>query len=404
MARLMAPFEPYEPTPRIAVGVSGGADSMALAILIQDWAAARGGSVVALVVDHGLRNGSAVEVRRVGSWLEALGLEHQVLTWRGTKPRTGRQAAARAARYDLLCGWCRRHGVLHLAIGHHMEDQAETLLLRLGRGSGLDGLAGMPVLRELAGLRLLRPFLPVPKARLEATLRSRGRCWIEDPGNRDPAFARVRLRQFRPELDALGLTVPRLVAAAGHLGLARAALERSVTSVLARAAALEPAGYAWLEPEPRLERLQRLYGRLEQGLERGATLGGCRILPLRGRVLVVREPAAAPVVPVRPGDRLRWDGRFDVAVGRDTEGEAESLVLGPLGAADWATLSGAPHGGRAKRVPAAAGAALPALSDRQGPIAVPHLGYGRGSRGGAALRKCDFAPENALVGPRFTVA
>jgi tRNA(Ile)-lysidine synthase len=321
--------------------------------------------------------------------------------------------------------------VLHLAIGHHMEDQAETLLLRLGRGSGLDGLAGMPVLRELAGLRLLRPFLPVPKARLEATLRSRGRCWIEDPGNRDPAFARVRLRQFRPELDALGLTVPRLVAAAGHLGLARAALERSVTSVLARAAALEPAGYAWLEPEPlvgagtavgtralarvlmavggggyapRLERLQRLYGRLEQGLERGATLGGCRILPLRGRVLVVREPAAAPVVPVRPGDRLRWDGRFDVAVGRDTEGEAESLVLGPLGAADWATLSGAPHGGRAKRVPAAAGAALPALSDRQGPIAVPHLGYGRGSRGGAALRKCDFAPENALVGPRFTVA
>ena len=431
MARLMAPFDPFEPVPRVAVGVSGGADSLTLALLLQAWAAARGGSAVALIVDHGLRAGSAADARQVAAWLDALSLEHHLLSWRGTKPRSNQQAAARAARYALLSGWCRRHGVLHLATGHHRDDQAETLLLRLGRGSGLDGLAGMPAVRELAGLRLLRPLLTVPKARLEATLRARRCTWIEDPGNRNPAYARTRLRRLRPELDTLGLTATRLAGAAEHLGRARAALERAVASLLAGAVAVDPSGYAWLEPEllagagpetgqralarvltaiggggyaPRLERLSRLYDRLGTGLGRGATLAGCRILPRRGRLLIVREPAAAAAVAVEPGAQLRWDGRFEVVLAREAGGARGSLVLGPLGEPGWAGISGSVDPARADVIPAAARAGLPTLSDRQGLLIVPHLGYRRVPEEAPALKKCRFVPECALTGSRFTVA
>jgi tRNA(Ile)-lysidine synthase len=271
----------------------------------------------------------------------------------------------------------------------------------------------------------------VPKARLEATLLARSLPWVEDPSNQDPAYARSRLRRLRPELDALGLTAPCLAATAGQLGYARAARERRVASVLARAAALDVAGYAWLDPAPllsadadigeralarvllavggggyapRLERLRRLYGRLAKGLGRGATLGGCRILPRRNRLLIVREPAAAPSVPVRPGEKLRWDSRFDIAVSRRAGRAAGALVLAPLGEAGWDALSRASGGARSGIVPAAAGAGLPALSDRRGLLSVPHLGYGRGPEAGPALIKCTFAPENPLAGPRFTVA
>ncbi len=432
MGSLMAPFEPFEPAPRIAVALSGGADSMALTVLLKDWANTRKSSITGLIVDHGLRPGSAAEARQTASWLQALGLDSHILTWRGPKPRSGRQAAARAARYDLLCAWCRRHGVLHLATGHHQDDQAETLLLRLGRSSGLSGLAGMPPVRELESLRLLRPLLPISRARLEATLRARGLCWIEDPANRDAAYTRARLRLLRPGLDALGLTAPRLAAAAGQLGRARRSLERRVASVLASAVVPDPAGFAWLEPArllsvdpeageralarvlmavggtayaPRLERLRRLYARLAKGLGRGATLGGCRIVPRRGRLLVAREPTAAPSVPVRPGERLRWDARFDVVVGRSAARARGPLVLAALGERGWAELSGGLLTGDSSRnVPAVAAVGLPALSDRHGLLSVPQLGYGRGPDGGAALKKCDFAPENPLVGPRFTVA
>ena len=190
---LMAPLGPFEPAPHVAVAVSGGADSLSLALLLRDWAAEQGGRVTALVVDHGLRPGSAAEARRVRRQLTGLGLAAKCLTWPGPAPQSNRQALARAARYRLMADWCRRQSVLHLALAHHLDDQAETLLLRLGRGSGLDGLAAMPPLRELPEVRLLRPLLPVPKARLVAGLRTAGLTWVEDPSNRDPSHARVRL-------------------------------------------------------------------------------------------------------------------------------------------------------------------------------------------------------------------
>lgn len=431
LKRLMARFAPFEPAPLVAIAVSGGADSMALAALLNSWAAELGGEAIALVVDHGLRRDSAAEARQVGQWLGGLGLRHHLLSWQGPKPRGNRQAAARAARYRLLAEWCREHSVLHLATAHHLDDQAETFLLRLGRGSGLEGLAAMASLREMPDLRLLRPLLAVPKARLQATVRSRGVPWVEDPSNQDPAFARSHLRALRPALAAQGLEPAKLAATARHLGWARSALEGAVAALLAKCVTIDPAGFAWLEPgplttaaketgmralgrvlltvgggaySPRILRLSRLYRHIGEEKFTGATLAGCRVLPRRGRLLIAREAARAPVAIVRPGARLRWDGRFEVEITRQAGQTAESRQLAPLGEAGWREISRSPDLVNAKAVPAAARAALPALWDGYGVLAVPHLGFLRTGGGPAFFEKCRFAPNRALTDARFTVA
>ena len=429
---LMAGLGPYEPAAHLAVAVSGGADSTALAFLVSDWALARGGQATALVVDHGLRADSAAEARATAKVLLDQGLRARVLRSHGPKPQANVQAAARAARYRLLTEWCRRHGVLHLALGHHRDDQAETLLLRLGRGSGLDGLAAMAPVVELAEVRLLRPLLEVPRADLEATLRARGVAWIEDPSNRDRSHGRVRMRQLKDALAAEGLTAARLAATAGHLARARAALECAVADLLARSAKPDPAGVLWLKTEvfaaapqevrlralarsltmvggadyaPRLASLTRLDGRILAGLARAATLGGCRILPRKGGLLLVREPAAAQPVPVAPGQRLTWDGRFDMRLRRARPSESNGkLTLGPLGTAGWGNLAGKSAKNRQNTIPAAAGPAIPALFDRRGLLEAPLLGYRHGGEGSNILQICRFSPQNALASSRFTVA
>ncbi len=443
-AALMAPLGPFEDNPRIAAAVSGGADSLALALLLHDWARPLGGRVTALTVDHGLRPEAAAEARFVARTLKPLGLAQQTLRWRGVKPEANVSAMARRLRYDLLSRCCARRGVLHLALGHHLDDQAETFLLRLGRGSGLDGLAAMAPIVELPALRLLRPLLGLPKARLEATLRARGLSWVEDPTNRDPAQARARLRRLLPGLAREGLTAARLAATARHLGRARCALEHELARLLVRAVTLDPAGFAWLDPAPlaaapaelgrralarilttvggaeygpRLASLERLHGRISAGLTAGATLGGCRVLPRRGRLLVVREARNLPVARLHAGQKLLWDGRFEVALSRaggraggrvGGHGAAVELELGPLGGSGWtevraAAPAAAPAAAMA-RIPAPARASLPALRDGRGVLAVPQLGYQRPESAAVGLRFCRFRPRNPLIFSAFTVA
>ena len=436
-ALLMEGLGPFEPEPAIAVGVSGGADSLALALLLNDWLADRGGSLLALTVDHGLRRGSAEEAAEVGALLRRLGIAQEILCWRGEKPSASRQAAAREARYALMTRACEKRGILHLALAHHQEDQAETFLLRLGRGSGLDGLAAMAPLSETAGLRLLRPLLTVPKARLEESLRQRHIAWAEDPSNEDAAFARVRLRRLLPDLAREGLTPGRVGTASRHLGRARAALETDVAALLARAARPHPAGFVVLSPAtlatapgevslralarclmivggaaytPRLDRLERLHGQLAAGLKRGVTLGGCRILAQDDGWLIVREAGRCAEEALSPGEHLLWDGRFELSLGRRRSAalgvKSGKLTVGALGTAGWRRLLAelSPSKSRlARLVPPAARAALPALSDRKGLVAVPLLGYFRDGTAAKRLIRCRFAPTNGLTGAAFTV-
>ncbi|MEQ8354679.1 MAG: tRNA lysidine(34) synthetase TilS [Kiloniellaceae bacterium] len=432
--RLMALVGPFEPQPHVAAAVSGGPDSLALAVLLQDWLAARGGRLTVFTVDHRLRQDSAAEAVWVGRVMKQRGIPHHTLRWRGVKPAAPRQAAARAARYDLLLKACETRGIFHLVFAHHLEDQAETFLLRLGRGSGLDGLAAMPAVSETSGLRLLRPLLGLPKARLRATLEAAGLTWVEDPSNDDGAFARVRLRRLLPDLAGHGMTPARLGHATENLGRARAALEADVAAALARAVRTDPAGFLLLDPAalaresdevslralarclmaaggcdytPRLERLARLHRLLRGGLAGGATLGGCRILPCEARWLVVREAGRTSPAALRPGGSLLWDGRFRVRLARGQGAGGEDMTVGPLGRDGWrglvAALKAAGIEGRAVRLPAAARGALPALRDRQGLAAVPPVGYFRDESTAKRLKECRFAPTNGLTNPAFTV-
>jgi tRNA(Ile)-lysidine synthase len=194
-ALLMAPFAPFELRPLLAVAVSGGRDSLALALLAEEWASVRQGRVQALIVDHGLRPASAKETVVTRQRLASLGIAAEILVWSGAKPTSGVQEAARQARYRLLFDACRRHGILHLLMAHHADDQAETVAMRAARNSGPDGLAGMAALVEHRDVRLLRPLLSTSRAQLTATLEARGVGWIDDPSNADRRFERVRVRQ-----------------------------------------------------------------------------------------------------------------------------------------------------------------------------------------------------------------
>ncbi len=425
---LMAGVGPFEGRPHLACAVSGGADSMALALFAQRWAAGRGGRVTALSVDHGLRRESADEARRVGEWLRPLGIAHHVLAWPGAKPATGVQRAARDARYALLGRWCRDNGVLHLLLGHTRDDQAETLLLRLGAGSGADGLAAMAAVRETPDVRLLRPLLGVSGASLRAALSEHGQPWIEDPSNRDDRFARVRVRRAIAEG---GLAPAELARAAGRFGRVRWAMEGAASALLAEAARVHPAGFARLRlaplaeaPDevslralartiaavggrpyaPRQDRLERLHGRLLGGAFAkggGATLGGCRLVAELGALLVCRETRGIPEpIPATPGLDLSWDRRFAVRISA-AGGRPRRPRLAALGGDGWRdvldrrpALAGVP-------LPAAVRPSLPALIDDAGVAAVPHLGYRRADAGGVGFAEIRFSPPNPLASTGF---
>ncbi|MDP2620833.1 MAG: tRNA lysidine(34) synthetase TilS [Hyphomicrobiales bacterium] len=361
-------FAALSASPRLAVAVSGGADSTALMLLLARWkkTGAGGPELSVFTVDHGLRAGSRKEAESVGEWALALGLAHEILTWRGDKPKSNIQAAARAARYRLLAEACHRDGIAALVSAHHRDDQAETFLMRLARGSGVDGLSAMDAVSEMMGITLFRPLLDVPRARLKATLKAAGQDWIEDPGNEDKRFARVRMRAVLERLAEEGVSAERLAATARHMRRARLALE-AATDDLARAAArLEPAGFCTIDREalsaapaeialrllaralmavagkpyrPRLERLERLFSGLKE-TDRGRwTLAGCRIAASREEVLIWREAGRAglPEISLDPGKSALWDGRFHVEIAAE---EAGPVAVRALGEEGWREVAG----------------------------------------------------------------
>ncbi|MFQ3622810.1 MAG: tRNA lysidine(34) synthetase TilS, partial [Acetobacteraceae bacterium] len=245
---------PFEPAPRLAVGVSGGPDSLALALLASAWAASRGGSAVALVVDHGVRPASGLEAALAERWLVASGLEVGLLR---LGAGCGRSAQAlRGARLLALAEAAREAGALHLLLGQHALDQAETVLIRHGRGSGPDGLAAMAPVRPSGPVRILRPLLSAAPGELRAWLRRRGQPWIEDPSNASVGL-RARLRAGRADRDGVGAATLALCAVARRAAEGRRRREADRDEALAEGVSLFPLGHARLDgaawsswPEP----------------------------------------------------------------------------------------------------------------------------------------------------------
>jgi len=299
--------------PPWAVAVSGGGDSLALMHLLLKFARARGlAAPLVLTVDHGLRKNSAQDAKQVLAWAKQAGLAAHLLTWRGPKPKSGIEAQARQARYRLMGDFLKKNGIATLFVGHNLDDQVETFLLRLARGSGLDGLAGMaqrapwPV-PGFSGLALVRPMLGFGRDQLRAYLSGLDQAWLDDPMNDDAAFDRVKIRKVRMALTEAGLTAPRIAAAASHLARARESLEIMTEAVLRRAARKSQAGGILLDSaalaaaprevglrslasvlmavggqayRPRFESLERLFDQVTgAGLAGGTTLHGCHIRP-----------------------------------------------------------------------------------------------------------------------------
>ena len=228
-------FDPLADAPALVLAVSGGADSTALLVLAARWRRARkkGPRLLAVTVDHGLRRGSAAEARAVKRLARRLGVPHRTVRWAGKKPATGLQQAARAARYRLLAQAAKAARAAAVLTAHTLDDQAETVLIRMSRGSGLAGLAAMSRVSALPvtgahGVTLVRPLLAVAKARLIATLERAAIGFADDPSNRDPRFTRVRLRALMPALAREGLTARRLELLARRLRRAEAAIEEAV--------------------------------------------------------------------------------------------------------------------------------------------------------------------------------
>ncbi len=387
------------------------------------WTRARGGRVVALIVDHGLRPDSAREAALVADQAMRLGAEAEVLRWREGKPSSAIQERARDARYRLLQQACRARGLLYLAVAHHADDQAETLLLRLDAGSGPLGLAGMSRSVTLRDVILLRPLLSMPKGHLQAFLRSRGLRWVEDPSNRDDRFRRTALRRLAPSLAAAGLDLARLGETAAALGATRRALEQAVLAWLARHSAWHANGYATLDrpamldaPDvlaetvlgqslraiggqtyaPAARQLRALVTHLKEG-RTAATLGGCRIILSKGRIALVREERGPPSVVLEAGRDILWDRRFRA---RLVSAAPEELRLEPLTRQGWQEVH---REVTAEDLPGPVLWSLPCLRDARGLRALPLLDWWRADKERVGL-SLEFRPSAMPGGSLFAVA
>ncbi len=398
----MLPLGPFGPSPRVAAGVSGGPDSLALALLAAGWARSQGGSLSALVVDHGLRPDSGAEAAGVAALLAGQGIAVRVLRL-GLAGGAGLQDRARTARHAALLAACAEAGIPWLLLGHQRADQAETLLFRALRGSGATGLAAMASVRVARAALVLRPLLDVPPARLEAVVAAAGLRPVRDPSNADRRFARARLRDALGEPGGAGPATAALAEAAAGFARRRARLGEAMASRLAASAVLRPQGFAELDPaalgqdavaDAVLAALLRAIGGDAFAPPRGAvaalrrrgagTLAGVWLRPGGRGWLLLREPARpGPAVPAVAG--AIWDRRF-LLLGPGAPGHE----LGALGAMEAARLRR-----WAPRLPAAVLAMMPSIRYNGVLVAVPGLDYPAAGR--CAAFETVFAPAGDAV-------
>ena len=393
--------------PAIAVAVSGGGDSVALTLLMHQWAEKNGAKVHAFTVDHGLRPGSRAEAENLHAALTKRGIRHEILTWVGDKPVTHIQERARAARYALLLDACRRENISLLAVAHNQEDQIETFWMRLSKGSGLDGLAAMAPSRLVDGIRVLRPLIGFTRADLRQVCKDFGAEWVEDPSNANPQFLRVKLRQFEDLLAFEGMTPQRLAQTLQKFEEARDALsvfaERAAEQVLR----YEPAGFARLSlPDwkklpaeiqrrvlssalmaiaprdyaPGFEALDQARADMAADGFTGRTLNDCEIFPgAAGEALICREAATASARSVlREG--LIWEGAFQVSEYREMLESGAPLEIGILGEEGLSLLrqknkTDSAFFARLESLPFKVRKTLPALWKGEILVAIPYLNW-----------------------------
>lgn len=366
-AALIAPY--IASGEKVAVAVSGGPDSMALAFCLQRYVGQAGATnLTALIVEHGLRPESAQEAQTVAERLSVMGIEAHILPWHHDGIDNRVHVRARAARYRLLLDACKARGIAKLFLAHHADDQAETILMRFAKGSGIDGLAGMEAVKEVEGVQLIRPFLSLPKVRLIATCEVQAIPFITDPSNEADKYARGRLRRMMPLLEQEGFTRERLLDLSERAHEAKDALDFYAQAFLRDHAEILTGGavridLSALRGQPRAVTLRAVawilsdidrtadYGPerkqlvpfvdwlLQEGESEARTLHGCLVQKgeLCARAVFLREAAAiADRQPLEAGQTILWDGRWDIAY----SGTETGLEVMPLGRQTHETVDG----------------------------------------------------------------
>ncbi|WP_116654756.1 tRNA lysidine(34) synthetase TilS [Pelagibacterium sediminicola] len=338
-AALLAPVAERK---KIGLAVSGGPDSLALLVLFSAWReTAAAPEAVVYTLDHGLRPESAAEAEMVRRIAVEEGFVVRVLRWKGDKPQAGLPAAARAARYRLIGEAMRADGAEVLVTAHHLDDQAETVLMRLAHGSGAGGLGAMRAFADVEGVKVFRPLLGVPKDKLAAIVAAHGLDAAIDPTNADPGYERARWRAMWPTLDAAGLTSERLARFAQRMQRLDALAEEVAADLWRAEVSVDDFGvihiaanvFGGVQEEAGLRILWRALrhaGARQQGdllavetlyrqisrdeVTAPVTLMGAVVAPGSMWVLVYREAGrkGLPRVHARAGDVTVWDGRFSV--------------------------------------------------------------------------------------------
>ncbi len=401
-SELLLPLKPHLGA-SIAVAVSGGADSLCLTVLLGEWCREQGISLTALTVDHGLREEAAAEAENVGLWLKKYNIPHHILQWEGDKPQSNIQDQARLARYFLMGEWCQNNGVSHLFLAHHKEDQAETFLLRLFRGSGVDGLSAMQIesnypvsLRGKKQIKICRPLLTTSKACLVAGLKAMEQPWIEDPSNQNNSYMRVKVRNLLRDSEIEGLNANRMAKTASRMNRVKSLLQSLADNLTDTAMCFHQAGYGvvdlsplmvaheeialrslarWIKKigggkyAPRLVRLEALYDRLRDEDFSGQTLGGCLITSQgEGQIMISREVAAIKEVTlIKNNSEVLWDGRFII------ESKTHEGVLKKIEQKDWRQLCDNLHGLRKLKMPKVVRDSLPCITSNDGKIYLPNF-------------------------------
>ena len=324
------PTDIFGSTKKIAVAVSGGGDSIALLHLLAEWCQAQAITLQVVTVDHGLRQAAEGEAKWVAAISQELGLSHKLLSWRPTE--TGNlQDMARRARYQMIADWAKQELIRIVVLGHTKDDQAETVMMNLARGSGVDGLSAMPETVERYGICWLRPMLDVLRGELRDYLRTHQITWIEDPSNEDDQFDRIKTRRLIAQTSSMGLGVEQLAATASRLQDARVVLEMTADAAAEDCANCTLLGDIefndkfWnlpFEVQTRLAadalravsgneyrpRLKSLIAVLDGVAGTTMTLSGCMMKATKdGGFTITREPAACGP-PVPPSEI--WDGRW----------------------------------------------------------------------------------------------
>lgn len=379
------------PPGRLGIAVSGGGDSTALLHLLAHCFEPGQVELFAATVDHGLRKEASDEARQAGELARSLGIPHETLKWKGWDGKGNLQDQARRARYRLLAEWAKSKSIAVVALGHTADDQAETVLMRLIRSSGVSGLAAMPVRRTVYGTTVFRPLLGITREQLRAYLRLNGIGWAEDPSNDDLRFDRIKVRRALEILEPLGLTARTLADVARNMAQAREALDwysflaaRDIATIIGGDVVLDLHKFRALPDEisrrlfaralqwisgaeyaPRRAAMSEALKALRLG--KPATLCGCRALRLGRRIWICREFNAVRRIHATC-DRV-WDGRWRVY-----GGDAMGCELRPLGQRG---LMLNPHWRKTGR-PNAALAASPSVWRGDDLVAAPLAGMANG--------------------------